>query len=320
MRELNHLTQIHQGPQVSYGFPQYYAASPLGYQPQAVVGSQNEVIVEGLAPGQIPGGLPGGLPGGMHGLLLPIQSQFKPVQGVPGQPQQQHRRRTKQTAKQKAKAGPSTKKKTVKKVAKLAKKMSKPKKKIKLTKSGRKKKEKDPDAPKRGRTAFNFFLDEFRQEYRTSNPAAKGVVEVTKAASAAWKSLDPAKRKVHEDKAEASQREYALAKKKYVEDGGPVMFKYLNGPHRPPTAYFIFLANFRKGYIAEHPGMRGVTEMSKEAGKTWKSMAAMEREVYTRKGKEVKEEYYKIKAMTREERAAYLKSDPDPYRKYLALD
>ena len=98
------------------------------------------------------------------------------------------------------------------------------------------------------------------------------------------------------------------------------MFKYLNGPHRPPTAYFIFLANFRKGHMAEHPGMRGVTEMSKEAGKTWKSMAAAEREVYTRKGKEVKEEYYKIKAMTREERAAYLKSDPDPYRKYLALN
>ena len=248
---------------------------------------------------------------GMGGLFLPVQRHLKAVIGGPRLPPQ--RRRTKQTAKQTAKqrTRPSNRKKTVKKVAMP--------KKIKLTKSGRKKEEKDPDAPKRGRTAFNFFLDEFRQEYRTSNPAAKGVVEVTKAASAAWKSLDPAKRKVHEDKAEASQREYALAKKKYVEDGGPVMFKYLNGPHRPPTAYFIFLANFRKVYMAEHPGMNGVSELSKEAGKTWKSMAAKEKEVYTQKGREVKEEYYKIKAMGREDRVAYLKIDSDPHRKYLAL-
>ena len=35
----------------------------------------------------------------------------------------------------------------------------------KLTKTGRRRQRRDPDAPKRARTAFNFFLMEFRQKY-----------------------------------------------------------------------------------------------------------------------------------------------------------
>ena len=131
MAELNHLPQIHQGPQVSYGFPHYYGSSPLGYQPQAMVGSQIDGMVHGFAPGQIPGGMGSGV----HGLFLPDLRHLKPVLGVPRLSLQ--RRRTKQTAKQKTRARPSTRKKTVKKVAKKM---------IKLTKSGRKKNEKDAQA------------------------------------------------------------------------------------------------------------------------------------------------------------------------------
>merc|ERR1711977_659970 len=56
-----------------------------------------------------------------------------------------------------------------------------------LTKTGRKRKEKDPDAPKRARTAFNFFLDSFREQYKKENPDAKGVVGVTRAGSEKWR-------------------------------------------------------------------------------------------------------------------------------------
>ena len=35
----------------------------------------------------------------------------------------------------------------------------------KFTKTGRRRQRRDPDAPKRARTAFNFFLMEFRQKY-----------------------------------------------------------------------------------------------------------------------------------------------------------
>ena len=187
----------------------------------------------------------------------------------------------------------STKKKPVKKAEKAAR-----------HKSGRKKRERDPAAPKRARTAFNYFLRLSGSTHR--HPETKGIVEVTKAGSAAWKALDREKRDVYESKAKESQRKYAEAKQAYIESGGPTKFKYVNGPHRPPTAYFIFLHNFRKDCFAAHSGMKIVSELSKEAGLKWRNLTPEERKFFEEKGKAVKEEYYKIKAMTTEERIAYL--------------
>ena len=65
--------------------------------------------------------------------------------------------------------------KTQEKEEKLKKKM--------LTKGGKKKKERDPDAPKRARTAFNFFLDSFREDYKREHPEAKGMYRRTFAQS-----------------------------------------------------------------------------------------------------------------------------------------
>lgn len=39
----------------------------------------------------------------------------------------------------------------------------------KFTKTGRRRQRRDPDAPKRGRTAFNFFLQDFRKKYLVSH-------------------------------------------------------------------------------------------------------------------------------------------------------
>merc|ERR1739847_74740 len=94
----------------------------------------------------------------------------------------------------------TTKKKTTKTTPKKPKKKAAKKKppkktpKPKLTKSGKKKKERDPLAPKRARTAFNFFLDSFREEYKITHPDVKGVVHCTKAGSEKWKTLVPAER------------------------------------------------------------------------------------------------------------------------------
>ena len=352
----------------SYGFPQYYAAnqmSNLSYQTQAIVGAQNEMMMQAFtmptmipppgngrpgAPGLEPGvGLTQGSVGGVKAkssragakskLSAKKKPKKKPKKKVSHTSEEENclsyqsighllsnynvfspslnfsfwkPKKKKPKKKKPKKKKPKKKKPKKKKVAK--KKVLKPK--PKITKNGKKKKEKDPTAPKRARTAFNFFLDDFRQQFKIDNPNTKGIVEVTKAGSAAWKVLDPEKRKVYEDKAELSQKEYAEAKKKYVENGGPTMFKYVSGPHRPPTAYFIFLANFRKEYLAEHPGVKGVSDISKGAGLKWRSLSPEERETFEKKGKAVKEEYYRIKAMTTEERIAYLALDKDPYARF----
>ena len=75
-----------------------------------------------------------------------------------------------------------------------------PKQKVSLTKTGKKRKEKDPNAPKRAQTAYIFFLNAFREDFKRANPDVKGVVEVTKAGSERWKSMSDAEKSPFEEK------------------------------------------------------------------------------------------------------------------------
>ncbi|QDZ24090.1 high mobility group protein [Chloropicon primus] len=195
-----------------------------------------------------------------------------------------------------AKKKPPKKKKAAKK--KPVKKTPKPK----LTKSGKKKKEKDPLAPRRARTAFNFFLDAFREEFKITHPDVKGVVHCTKAGSEKWKTLTPQERTPYEEKAAVAREEYLKAKEAYISSGGPQKFKLAKGPPRPPTAYFIFLTNFRKERNSSGAEPTSIKEISKMAGQKWREMEPTNKVPYEQKAAMAKEEYLKLKAMTAEER------------------
>ena len=209
-----------------------------------------------------------------------------------------------------AKKKPAKKKKPPKK--KPVKKVPKPK----LTKSGKKKKERDPLAPKRARTAFNFFLDAFREEYKITHPDVKGVVHCTKAGSEKWKTLTPAERTPYEEKAAAAREKYLKAKEEYVNSGGPQKFKLAKGPPRPPTAYFIFLTNFRKERNASGAEPTSIKEISKMAGAKWREMEPTTKIPYEQKAARAKEEYLKLKAMTAEERVVAV-GMKNPYAQFL---
>ena len=170
------------------------------------------------------------------------------------------------------------------------------------TKSGKKKKERDPSAPKRARTAFNFFLDEFRVEYKKTNPEAKGVVEVTQSGSAKWKVMSPKEKEPFETKALEARAKYQKDKEEYERAGGQAKFKLRQAPPRPPTAYFMFLGHFRKEFKLKNPEVKGIKDMSKEAGAKWRDMDKSEKEPYEEKAKAAKQEYNRLKEMTPEER------------------
>ena len=220
--------------------------------------------------------------------------------------------RTQQTSAKKkpAKKKSPKKKKVVKK--KPAKKTPKPK----LTKSGKKKKERDPLAPKRARTAFNFFLDAFREEYKITNPDVKGVVHCTKAGSEKWKTLLPAERTPYEEKAAAAREAYLKAKEAYVSSGGPQKFKLAKGPPRPPTAYFVFLANFRKDRAASGAEPTSIKDISKLAGQKWRELDPSDKIPYEQKAALAKQEYLKLKGLTAEERVAAV-GIKNPYAQFL---
>ena len=221
----------------------------------------------------------------------------------------------KKVAKKKpAKKKPVKKKPAKKKVAKKkpAKKTPKPK----LTKSGKKKKERDPLAPKRARTAFNFFLDAFREEFKITHPDVKGVVHCTKAGSEKWKTLTPAERSPYEEKAAAAREAYLKAKEAYVSSGGPQKFKLAKGPPRPPTAYFIFLTNFRKERNASGAEPASIKDISKMAGQKWREMDPSDKVPFEQKAARAKVEYLKLKALTAEERVAAV-GIKNPYAPFL---
>ncbi|ONK79742.1 uncharacterized protein A4U43_C01F9610 [Asparagus officinalis] len=66
-----------------------------------------------------------------------------------------------------------------------------------------------------------------------------------------------------------------------------------NKPKRPPTAFFVFMDEFRKIYKEAHPDAKGVTATAKEGGEKWKSLTDEERKVYTDRAAELKAEYEK---------------------------
>merc|ERR1712144_125934 len=155
---------------------------------------------------------------------------------------------------------------------------------------------------KGGRTAFNFFLDSFREDYKREHPEAKGVVGVTRAGSEKWKAMNPEEKQPFEKMASVAREAYTKAKEEYESRGGNAMFKIKKGPPRPPTAYFMFLNAFRQDYKIRNPEVKGIKEMSREAGEKWRSMDQEDKEPYEMKAKAAKAEYNKLKAMTPEER------------------
>nr|ACN31083.1 unknown [Zea mays] len=51
-------------------------------------------------------------------------------------------------------------------------------------------------------------------------------------------------------------------------------------PKRPPSAFFVFMSEFRQEYQALHPGNKSVATVSKAAGEKWRAMSDQEKQPY----------------------------------------
>ncbi|KAL4916281.1 high mobility group box domain-containing protein [Aspergillus aurantiobrunneus] len=79
-------------------------------------------------------------------------------------------------------------------------------------------KKKDPNAPKRGLSAYMFFANDNREKVREENP---GITfgQVGKMLGEKWKSLSDKDRKPYEDKAAADKKRYEDEKAAYNAGG-----------------------------------------------------------------------------------------------------
>ncbi|XP_077222869.1 high mobility group B protein 1-like isoform X3 [Tasmannia lanceolata] len=67
-----------------------------------------------------------------------------------------------------------------------------------------------------------------------------------------------------------------------------------NKPKRPPSAFFVFLEEFRKTFKLEHPNVKAVSAVGKAGGEKWKSMSGAEKAPYEAKAAKKKGEYEKL--------------------------
>ncbi|KAG9685744.1 hypothetical protein KCU81_g5452, partial [Aureobasidium melanogenum] len=80
------------------------------------------------------------------------------------------------------------------------------------------KKKKDPNAPKRGLSAYMFFANEQREKVREENPGIK-FGDVGKILGEKWKSLNEKQKTPYEAKAAADKKRYEEEKAAYTAGG-----------------------------------------------------------------------------------------------------
>ncbi|KAB8088356.1 hypothetical protein EE612_012926 [Oryza sativa] len=60
-------------------------------------------------------------------------------------------------------------------------------------------------------------------------------------------------------------------------------------PKRPPSAFFVFMSEFRQEYQAAHPDNKSVAAVSKAAGEKWRAMSEQEKAPYVDKAGQKKQ-------------------------------
>ncbi|KAI3453252.1 hypothetical protein Pfo_009915 [Paulownia fortunei] len=93
------------------------------------------------------------------------------------------------------------------------------------------------------------------------------------------------KKKPAAEKKKAKQMEPKAKKEKKA--------KNPNKPKRPPTAFFVFMDDFRKSFKEANPDCKSVATVAKEGGEKWKSMTDEDKKVYIDRAAELKAEYEK---------------------------
>ncbi|EOY07223.1 hypothetical protein QUC31_011456 [Theobroma cacao] len=94
-------------------------------------------------------------------------------------------------------------------------------------------------------------------------------------------------RKVGKRKALVDQSSIRKAKKERRAMKDP------NKPKRPPSAFFVFLEEFRATFKKENPNVKAVSAVGKAAGEKWKSLSEDEKAPYEAKAAKRKADYEK---------------------------
>ena len=149
-------------------------------------------------------------------------------------------------------------------------------------------KRKDPNAPKRGKSAYLFFCTDHRDEVKKKLGAESKATDVTKELGVQWnklksstKSADKKSLTKYEQMASDDKVRYQTEKENYVppEDyenvKGRRRGKKADEPKRAKSAYLFFCTQNRDAVKTSNPEFKA-TEITAELGKMWNELKADE--------------------------------------------
>ncbi|MFT7818450.1 High-mobility group box 1-like [Arapaima gigas] len=154
---------------------------------------------------------------------------------------------------------------------------------------------KDPAKPRGKMSSYAYFVQTCREEHKKKHPEASvNFSEFSKKCSERWKTMSAKEKGKFEDLAKLDKARYEREMKNYIPPKGEKKkrFKDPNAPKRPPSAFFIFCAEFRPKVKEETPGM-SIGDVAKKLGEMWNSTSAEEKQPYEKKAAKLKEKYEK---------------------------
>lgn len=153
---------------------------------------------------------------------------------------------------------------------------------VKKVETGRKRKaDKDPNKPKRPTSSYFYYVAAKREEYKAAGKKITRVAEWTKEVSTLWRDITEGEKKKFEKMA-------ATDRARYEEQMAEYKGTDVNKPKRSQSAYFLFLADFRKdnkGKFDEHK------DLLRAAGAEWKELDDSEKKPYDDAAKVEKKKY-----------------------------
>jgi hypothetical protein len=171
-------------------------------------------------------------------------------------------------------------------------------------------KKKDPNAPKKGSSAYLMFCNEVRDSIKKENPDLKAT-EITKKMGAMWLEL---KEKAGKDDKKAKKQMESYVKKAsddkvryedqmktYVPPEGTdaeekttrkskKTKKDNTGPKKPISAYFFYCRDVRPQLKEDHPELKG-TDVTKKMGEMWRGLSEDEKSLFADLAEKDKERY-----------------------------
>lgn len=159
-----------------------------------------------------------------------------------------------------------------------------------------KNKDADPNKPKRPTSAYFYFIADQREIAKKKGEDISRVAEWTKKVSAEWRALTASDKKPFEAKAAKDKERYSAEMANYVPAPGTggkrgKRPKDPNKPKRAPSAYFLFLADFREENRSKYQHDGGHKDLIRAAGEAWNNLSDEEKKPYNKKHQEEKKKY-----------------------------